>query len=105
MTLLDRKGAVPQWDNWNFVEYIDWFNLGQCERNKYSIKALQAYKFCWNLQKAALEEDFTIRKHCRILTETKLTYLFNVISHKMTVFTDYAILSLLFANNFVVNAM
>ena len=45
VTLLDRKGAVPQWDNWNCGKFINWFNLGQCEWNKYSMRALQAYTY------------------------------------------------------------
>ena len=48
-------------------------------------------------------KDFAIKKHCRILIETKLIYLFNAVSLTMTIFADYS--SLLFTNNFVVNAM
>ena len=56
-----------------------------------AVKRMREGKFCWNSQKAALEEDFAIRKHCRILIETELTYLFNVVSLKMTVFANYAV--------------
>ena len=45
VTLLDRKGVMPQWDNWNCGKFINWFNLGQCEWNKYSMRALQAYTY------------------------------------------------------------
>ena len=68
-----------------------------------AVKRTRKGKFCWNSQKAALEEDFAVRKYCRLLIETELTYLFNVVSLKMTVFADFS--SLLFANYFVVNAM
>ena len=68
------------------------------------VKRMCEGKFCWNSQKAALEEDFAVRKHCRTLIETELTYLFNVVSLKITVFANYVIFSsLLFANYFVVN--
>ena len=71
-----------------------------------AVKRMREGKFCWNSQKAALEEDSAVRKHCRILIETELTYLFKVVCLKMTVFADYAVFSsLLFANYFVVNVM
>ena len=71
-----------------------------------AVMRMHKAKFCWNSQKAALEEDFAIRKHCRILIEIELTCLFKVVCLKMTVFADYAVFwSLLFANYFVVNVM
>ena len=64
-------------------------------------------KLCWNFQKAALEENFAVRKCRRILIETKFIYLFNAVSLTMTISADYSgvfFLSFLFANNFVVIA-
>ena len=41
------------------------------EQKKYphAGKRMRKGKFCWNSQKAALEEDFAVRKHCRILID------------------------------------
>ena len=56
--------------------------------------------------KATLEEDFAIRKHCRIVLETELTCLFNAAYLKMPVFADFIVFSCLrLINNFVVNVV
>jgi len=63
-------------------------------------------KFCWNSHKVAMEEYFAVRKHCRIVIRTELTYLFNTASPTVTVFADFTNFScLLLVNNFVINAM
>ena len=51
--------------------------------------AVKQGKFCWNSQKAALKEDFAVRKHCRIVIETELNYLFNAASLTIIEFADF----------------
>ena len=53
-----------------------------------AVKHMREGKFCWDSQKTVSEEDFAAKKHCRILIETDLTYLFNVVSLKIAVFAN-----------------
>ena len=82
--------------------YLWWFFSCQMMNKKkcpHAVKCKYNGKFCQNLQKtSSAEKDISVRKHCRMLIQNKLTYSFSLNYH-------IHFFEILFAKNFVVNAV